>query len=239
MSKARALLSWSSGKDSAWTLYKLKQDPSIEVAGLLTSFNEAADRVSMHAVRRELVQAQAAAAGLLLFPVQLPWPCTNADYEKRMGDAMASAKSAGITHVAFGDLFLEDIRNYRISKLSDTGITPLFPIWTSASATPALARKMIAAGLQATLTCVDPKQLDPRFVGREFEQRLLDDLPPSVDPCGERGEFHTFCHTGPMFAHPIPIERGETVERDGFWFADLRLASGDLGAPATDSRSRS
>ena len=225
MAKARVLLSWSSGKDSAWTLYRLQQDPNVEVVGLLTSFNESADRVSMHAVRRELVEAQAAAAGLPLVPVFLPWPCSNVDYEQRMGAAVAQAKESGITHFAFGDLFLEDIRAYRVAKLSGTGIEPLFPIWTDANSTPALARDMLAAGLRATLTCVDPKQLTPHFVGREFDANLLSEIPPSVDPCGERGEYHTFCHAGPMFAQPIPIERGETVERDGFWFADLRLAT--------------
>jgi diphthamide synthase (EF-2-diphthine--ammonia ligase) len=142
-----------------------------------------------------------------------------------MGEAVARAKESGVTHFAFGDLFLEDIRAYRIAKLNGTGINPLFPIWTDAKSTPALAHEMLAAGLRATLTCVDPKQLDPRFVGHEFDANLLAELPPSVDPCGERGEFHTFCHTGPMFARPIPIKCGETIQRDGFWFADLHSDS--------------
>jgi uncharacterized protein (TIGR00290 family) len=224
MSKTRVLLSWSSGKDSAWTLYRLQQNPEVEVFGLLTTFNEAADRVAMHAVRRELVQAQAEAVGVPLFGVQLPWPCSNAEYERRMGEAMTKAKSDGITQVAFGDLFLEDIRAYRIEKLTCTGLTPLFPIWTDAMSTAKLAREMLDKGPGATLTCVDPKQLDPKFVGREFDQALLGELPARVDPCGERGEFHTFCHSGPMFRNPIQIQRGEMVERDGFWFADLQLA---------------
>ncbi len=222
MSKNRVLLSWSSGKDSAWALHLLRQDPAVQVVGLLTTFNEIADRVAMHAVRRELVQAQAEAAGLPLLRVPLPVPCPNEAYERAMAIAFQTAKAAGVTHIAFGDLFLDDIRAYRIKLLTGTGLEPLFPIWTSVNETPALARAMLAAGLRATLTCVDPKQLDPGFVGREFDHQLLGELPASVDPCGERGEFHTFCRAGPIFERPIPVEKGEIVERDGFWFADLR-----------------
>ncbi|HEX4070806.1 MAG TPA: ATP-binding protein, partial [Planctomycetaceae bacterium] len=199
----RVLLSWSSGKDSAWTLHVLKRDPSVTVVGLLTTFNESADRVAMHAVRHILVEAQARAAGLPLWPVMLPWPCSNDVYEARMQQAIERARQEGVTHIAFGDLFLEDIRAYREQKLAGTGIDPLFPIWTTQSETPQLAREMLAAGLRAVVTCVDPKQLDPRFVGRWFDGDLLAELPPGVDPCGERGEFHTFCYAGPMFREPI------------------------------------
>jgi len=219
--RKRVLLSWSSGKDSAWTLHLLRQEQDIEVVGLLTTFNEAADRVAMHAVRRELVEAQAAAAGLPLWPVRLPWPCSNEIYEQRMRGAIERARGEGITHFAFGDLFLEDIRAYRIKQLADTGIEPLFPIWGTPADTPGLARRMLDAGLRAVLTCVDPKQLAERFAGRHFEPAILDDLPATVDPCGERGEFHTFCYAGPMFAQPIPVRVGETVCKNGFWFADV------------------
>jgi uncharacterized protein (TIGR00290 family) len=219
----RILLSWSSGKDSAWTLHILRQQPDVEVAGLLTTFNESADRVAMHAVRRALVEAQSAETGLPLWPVQLPWPCSNAVYEELMTGVILRAEKEGITHLAFGDLFLEDVRDYRIRQLSGTGIKPLFPLWGSPSDTPNLARDMIASGLRAVLTCVDPKQLLEGFVGRQYDETLLTDLPPGIDPCGERGEFHTFCYGGPMFSGEIPVQVGETVSRDGFRFADLLL----------------
>jgi uncharacterized protein (TIGR00290 family) len=217
----RVLLSWSSGKDSAWTLHVLRQQPGIEVVGLLTTFNQAADRVAMHAVRRALVEAQARVIGLPLWSVLLPWPCSNEVYEQQMQEAIERARQVGVTHMAFGDLFLEDIRTYREAKLSGTGIDPLFPIWTTEHETPQLARTMLAAGLRGVLTCVDPKQLDPRFVGRWFDAGLLADLPSRVDPCGERGEFHSYCCAGPMFAQPIPVSVGESSLRDGFWFADV------------------
>jgi diphthamide synthase (EF-2-diphthine--ammonia ligase) len=193
----------------------------VEVAGLLTTFNQTFDRVAMHAVRRELVEAQAASAGLPLRTVALPFPCTNADYEDRMRRAIEQARLDGITHLAFGDLFLEDVREYRVGLLSGSGVEPLFPIWWSAAETPALAGAMVRSGLRAVLTCVDPKQLSERFVGRRFEAGLLEELPPTVDPCGERGEFHTFCYRGPMFTREIPVRVGEVVQRDGFWFADV------------------
>ena len=218
---ARVLVSWSSGKDSAWMLHVLRYQPHLEIAGLLTTFNEHADRVAMHAVRRSLAEAQAAAAGLPLRPVLLPWPCSNADYERRMADALAQAEADGITHIAFGDLFLEDVRAYREHQLAQTSLQPLFPLWHPPGGTARLAREMLAAGLQATLTCVDPNQLDTAFVGRPYDTTLLADLPPGTDPCGERGEFHTFCHAGPMFTHPIAVTLGVTLHRDGFWFADL------------------
>jgi uncharacterized protein (TIGR00290 family) len=219
----RVVLSWSSGKDSAWTLHTLRQMPDVEVVGLLTTLNEAFERVAMHAVRAELLRAQAKAAGLPLREIMLPWPCTNEEYERRMATATAQVRADGVTHMAFGDLFLEDIRAYRETKLAGTGIDPIFPIW--GRDTRELAQEMVDAGLRAVLTCVDPKQLDPSFVGRPFHE-ALPDLPPGVDPCGERGEFHTFVHAGPMFTHPIAIEVGERVERDGFWFADVLPAPG-------------
>jgi uncharacterized protein (TIGR00290 family) len=215
------LLSWSSGKDSAWALHVMRQQPDLEVVGLLTTFNETADRVAMHAVGRELVEAQAAAARLPLLPVMLPYPCTNEVYEDRMRKALADAKASAVTHLAFGDLFLEDIRDYRIRLLSGTGIEPLFPIWTTAADTPALARRLLASGLGAVLTCVDPKQLSEQHVGRQYDREFLANLPPAVDPCGERGEFHTFCYRCTEFSHEISVSVGDIVERDGFWFADL------------------
>src|SRR5271155_3800141 len=182
--KPKALLSWSSGKDSAWTLHVLRQQSDVEVVGLLTSFNQAAGRVAMHAVRRELVERQATAAGLPLWCVQLPWSCPNDVYEARMREAVGWAKREGVTHIAFGDLFLEDIRAYRERNLAGTGVDPLFPIWTTSSDTPRLAREMLANGLRAVITCIDPKQLDGRFAGRDFDDDLLSDLPSEVDPCG-------------------------------------------------------
>jgi len=217
----KILLSWSSGKDSAWALHVLRQHGEVEVVGLVTTFNEAFGRVAMHGVRRELVQAQAAAAGVPLWPVPLPWPCSNDEYEARMRVLVEQAKQAGVTAFAFGDLFLADIRAYRERQLAGTGIQPLFPIWATPEDTPRLAREMLAGGLRATLTCIDPRHLPRGFAGREFDACLLAELPSGVDPCGERGEFHTFCHTGPMFARPIPVRTGEVVERDGFVFADL------------------
>lgn len=215
----RLLLSWSSGKDSAWTLHRLRMQDTFDIVGLVTTVNEAFDRVAMHGVRAQLLATQAAAAGLPLWRVDLPWPCPNSEYETRMHALIEQARAAGVTHMAFGDLFLDDVRTYRERQLAGTGIAPLFPLWGSDTAQ--LARDMLAGGLRATLTCVDPKQLPPTFAGRAFDEALLADLPPGVDPCGERGEFHSFCHAGPMFRAPIPVVAGEAVERDGFVFADL------------------
>jgi uncharacterized protein (TIGR00290 family) len=228
----RVLLSWSSGKDSAWTLHVLRQAPDVEVVALVTTFNEAFDRVAMHAVRRTLVEAQARSAGLPLWAVPLPWPCANDDYEQRMAAMITRARDEGITHMAYGDLFLEDVRDYRIRMLSGAGVEPLFPIWGSSKDTPALARQMLAAGLRAVLTCVDPKQLAESFVGREYDAALLAEFPPTVDPCGERGEFHTFCFAGPMFANEIAVRVGETVNRDGFCFADVVSDAASVAYPA-------
>jgi uncharacterized protein (TIGR00290 family) len=219
MTRIKALLSWSSGKDAAWALYVLRQSPDVEVVGLLTTTNEAFDRVAMHGVREVLLEAQAEAVGLPLWKVPLPWPCTNEAYEGRMAAVCNEARAQGIEAMAFGDLFLEDVRDYRIQKLAGTGLRPLFPIWNPDTA--GLARDMVAAGLRATLVCVDPKVLPAAFAGRDFDAALLAELAPDVDPCGERGEFHTFAWAGPMFRQPLAFQRGEVVERDGFVFADL------------------
>jgi uncharacterized protein (TIGR00290 family) len=215
----RVLVSWSSGKDSAWLIHVLRRTAGVEIGGLLTTVNEAADRVAMHAVRRELLQAQADALGLPLQTVFIPSPCPNDVYERAMSAAVATAVADGFTHVAFGDLFLEDVRRYREEKLADSGLAPLFPLF--GADTVSLAREMVASGLGARITCVNPTVLDRSFAGREFDEALLRDLPETVDPCGERGEFHTFAYAGPMFEKPIPIESGIVVERDGFVFADL------------------
>ncbi len=218
---SRVLLSWSSGKDCAWALHVLKLIPDVQIVGLLTTFNEAADRVAMHAVRRELVEMQAKSAGVPLWPVMLPWPCSNEEYEARMRDAIGRAKEEKVTHIAFGDLFLEDVRDYRIKMMAGTGIEPIFPVWSSPEQTPDLARKMMRQGVRAVITCVDPKQISEKFAGRDFDEMLLADLPNGVDACGERGEFHTFCYDGPMFRNEISIRVGETVVRDGFVFTDV------------------
>jgi len=215
----RVALSWSSGKDSAWSLHLLKQDPQIEVIALLTTLNEEFDRVAMHAVRRELLEAQSRAAGLPLLSIPLPWPCSNQEYESRMRAACDRALAEGVDAIAFGDLFLTDIRAYREKQLTGTGLEPIFPVWKIP--TRQLANDMIAAGLRAKLTCVDPRVLDRRFAGRDFDSGLLADLPPSVDPCGENGEFHTFVYAGPMFQQPISVAPGEIVDREGFVFADF------------------
>jgi uncharacterized protein (TIGR00290 family) len=219
MPRYRTLVSWSSGKDSAWLVRTLRSMPEIEIGALLTTVNDTARRVAMHAVRIDLLEAQADALELPLWSVPIPHPCPNDAYERAMAAAVARAVAEGFTHVAFGDLFLEDVRRYREERLAGTGLTPLFPLFGADTA--ALAREMVAAGLRARLTCVDPRLLDPAFAGREFDARLLADLPNTVDPCGERGEFHTFAYAGPMFRRPIPIESGVVVQRDGFVFADL------------------
>lgn len=215
----KTLVSWSSGKDSAWMLHVLKQDPSIEIGGLLTTMNEQFDRVAMHAVRRAMLEQQATSAGVPLRTIPLPWPCTNEQYEERMRTAVAQAVAEGFTHVAFGDLFLEDVRRHREEKLTWTGLTPLFPIW--GIPTDQLAVDMVDGGLRSVLTCVNPKLLDRSFAGRPFDRALLDALPPGVDKCGERGEFHSFAYDGPMFNRPIAVTVGKVVERDGFVFADV------------------
>jgi uncharacterized protein (TIGR00290 family) len=215
----KILLSWSSGKDSAWTLHLLGQNPEVQVVALLTSFNAEANRVAMHAVRRALVETQAARIGIPLWAVDLPWPCSNVEYEDRMRAVCQRASTENITAVAFGDLFLQDIRDYRERQLQETGLEPLFPVWQIP--TEQLGRHMIAAGLKAKITCVDPSKLEKGFAGRDYDLDLLRALPAGVDPCGENGEFHTFVYDAPVFASAIGVETGEIIERDGFVFADV------------------
>ena len=219
MTSKKILVSWSSGKDSAWMLHVLKQDPAVEIGALLTTMNEAFDRVAMHAVRRRLLEEQSRASGVPLWTVPLPWPCSNEEYEARMRTAVAKAVAEGFTHAAFGDLFLEDVRRYREDRLAGSGLTPIFPIW--GIPTDQLAGDMIDGGLRAVLTCVNPKHLDRSFAGRQFDRTLLADLPAGVDPCGERGEFHSFAYDGPMFNRAVAVTSGEVVDRDGFVFADM------------------
>jgi uncharacterized protein (TIGR00290 family) len=219
-SRQKTLLAWSSGKDSAWALHVLRGRDDVEVTGLLTTMNQAVGRVAMHAVREQLVEAQAEALGLPLICVPIPSPCSNAEYEVAMSHALEGARAGGVSAIAFGDLFLEDVRRYRETRLEGTGIEPLFPIW--GRETSALSREMVASGLRAVITCVDPRCLAASFAGRIYDAELLDDLPSGVDPCGERGEFHTFAYCGPMFGAPIPITVGEVLARDGFVFADVK-----------------
>ena len=215
----KTLLSWSSGKDSAWALHVLRQDPAVELVGLLTTLNESFARVAMHAVRETLLERQVQAAGLPLWKIPLPFPCPNEAYERIMAGVIQRAQSEGVEAMAFGDLFLEDIRAYRERQLDGTGLEPLFPIW--GIPTDELARTMVAAGLRAHVTCVDPRQLDRSFAGRVFDADFLADLPAGVDPCGENGEFHSFATDGPMFSKRLEVRAGEVLERDGFVFADL------------------
>ena len=217
--KIKTLVSWSSGKDSAWALHVLRGREDIEVAGLFTTLNAQADRAAMHAVRRALVERQAAAAGLPVEFIPLPHPCPNAAYEAAMREFIDSARSRGVSAFAFGDLQLEDVRRYREEAMRGSGIEPLFPIWGSDTA--ALAGAMVEAGLRARITCVDPRQMPARFAGRSFDRSLLDELPAGVDPCGENGEFHTFAIKGPMFRRPVDVVVGETVQREGFVYTDL------------------
>jgi len=217
--RPKAWLAWSSGKDSAWALHTVQKSGECEVVGLLTTMNRTHQRVAMHAVRETLVEMQATAADLKLIKVPIPSPCPNETYERAMSEAMAEAKAEGVRHIIFGDLFLEDIRAYREKHLAACGMTPVFPLWRRD--TRRLAHEMLAGGLSAFLTCVDPHKLGREFAGRRFDAELLRMLPPEVDPCGENGEFHTFANAGPMFAGEIPVTVGEIVERDGFVFADL------------------
>ena len=217
--KTKILLSWSSGKDCAWALHVLRQQGKYEIAGLLTTLNSAFDRVAMHSTRRVLVEMQARAAGLPLTVAPLPWPCSNAHYELTMKNVCEQAVSQGITGIAFGDLFLADVRAYRERQLRGTGLEPLFPIWQIP--TDELAQQMIGSGLKAKIVCVDPRQLAKEFVGRDFDRSFLKELPPKVDLCGENGEFHSFVYAGPMFHRELAITAGEIVERDGFWFCDV------------------
>ena len=213
------MLSWSSGKDSAWALQLLRRDPEVELAGVFTTVNREFDRVAMHAVRRSLLEAQAASVGLPLHTVLLPDPCPNDSYEAAMAEFVKQAKQDGVTHFAFGDLYLEDVRRYREEKLAETVIEPLFPLW--GLTTRGLAREMVSAGLCAIITCVDPKQAPREWAGKPFDLNFVNTVPKSVDPCGERGEFHTFACDGPMFREAVPVAVGAIVGRDGCGFPDL------------------
>ncbi|WP_343117046.1 ATP-binding protein [Ostreiculturibacter nitratireducens] len=224
MSPPRAILSWSSGKDCAFALVEARRLGLADVVAVLTTTNEAFDRVAMHGTRNALLRAQSAALGLPVIEVPLPWPCSNEEYEARMAAAMEKVAALGVRHMVFGDLFLEDVRAYREAKLAPLGVEAIFPLW--GRNTGDLAREMIAAGVDARLVTVDPRHLDASFAGRKFDAALLADLPDAVDPCGERGEFHTAVVAGPMFSAPIPVRNGEVVTRDGFVFADL-IPEGD------------
>ena len=215
----KALIAWSSGTDSAWALYEARRANTLDIVGALTTVTETFGRVSMHGVREELLRLQLEAAGLPAIVVHIPFPCANEIYEKKMATAMANAKSAGVTHIIFGDLFLEDVRAYRERQLAGTGLTPVFPLWGRSTA--ALARDMIDAGIEAHLSTVDLQKLPASFAGRRFDDALLAALPADTDPCGENGEFHSFVSAGPMLSGKIAVKVGDTVERDGFAYADL------------------
>lgn len=225
----KAWLAWSSGKDSAWALHTVREKGDLKIVALLTTVNRIHERVAMHAVRESLLELQAAATGLALVKVPIPSPCPNETYEQAMGEALARARDEGVWHIVFGDLFLEDIRAYREKQLVAYGMNPVFPLW--GKDTRRLAEEMLAGGLSAHLTCVDPRKLDRSFAGRRFDADLLAALPPGVDPCGENGEFHTFASEGPMFRERIPVRVGQIVERDSFLFADL-VAGAALRAEA-------
>lgn len=226
MERPKAWLSWSSGKDSAWSLEMVRRQGEFEIKALLTTVNAEHERVAMHAVRETLLRAQAASLDLPLVTVPIPSPCPNAVYEEAMARAVERARTEGITHFIFGDLFLEEIRRYREEKLAGSGIQPVFPLW--GLDTRKLAEEMVQGGLRAYLTCVDPKRLDGSFAGRRFDAELLKDLPPGIDPCGENGEFHTFVYQGPMFRGRLEVDRGIVVERDGFLFADVSPKSTEV-----------
>lgn len=217
--RPRALVAWSTGKDSAWALHEARRTGELEIVGLLTTVTAPYQRVSMHAVRVELLAAQAAAVGLPVHLVEIPAPCPDAVYAQAMADTLAVARERGITHVVFGDLFLEDVRAYREARMAQAGMIPVFPLW--GRDTRALAYEMLDAGVEAWITCGDPRRVPRELVGRRLDRALLDALPEGVDPCGERGETHTFVAAGPMFASPVAVEVREIVERDGFVFADL------------------
>jgi uncharacterized protein (TIGR00290 family) len=220
-SRPKAVVAWSSGKDCAWALHTARTEGRVDVVGLLTTVTGPFDRVSMHGVRSELLDAQAQVLGLPVRPVSIPYPCPNEVYEREMARALAALASEGVSQVIFGDLFLPDVRAYRESKMVGTGLAPAFPLW--GRDTRQLAEEMIRAGLEATVVCLDPRRLPARFAGRKFDARLLSELPADIDPCGERGEFHTCVTAGPMFDHPLNVRPGPVVERDGFVFADLEL----------------
>jgi uncharacterized protein (TIGR00290 family) len=229
MAQASVLIAWSSGKDSAWTLHHLALDPSVHVAGLLTTFSRKERIVSIHGVPEELVDAQAAAAALPLKKVWIPSPCSNIEYERALGAALREAAGQGVTHLAFGDLFLADIRRYREQSLQNSGMSLLFPLW--GRETGCLAKDMIDGGLRSVVTSVDTEQLDGTFAGRQFDDQFLAALPRAVDPCGERGEFHTFVYAGPMFARPLPIVLGPTRSEGRFRMTEISLEDNESHQP--------
>ena len=222
MGKEKTWLSWSSGKDAAWALHVARQDADLDVVGLLTTVTREYERVSMHAVRERLLEMQAAAVGLPLHKVYIPAKCSNEDYEAAMRAAIDVALGEGITRMAFGDLFLEDVRRYRVEKLAPTGIEPVFPVWGLNTAE--LSREMVSAGVGAYITCIDPRKMPRELAGAAYDGEFLAALPEGVDPCGENGEFHTCVYDGPAFQAAVPVRVGETVERDGFVFTDITLA---------------
>ena len=224
--RKKTWLSWSSGKDSAWSLHVLRQSGEYEATGLFTTVNSAFGRVAMHAVRVELLRQQARAVGLPLYLIEIPYPCSDEQYAVAMADFVVRASNDGVRCMAFGDLFLPDVRRYREERLQGTGIEPIFPLWEMP--TRKLLEEMLAGGLRASLTCVDPRVLPAEFAGRELTLELLESMPPSIDPCGENGEFHTFVFDGPMFTQPLDIEMGEVVTRDGFVFADYWLRENEI-----------
>ncbi len=232
--RKKALVSWSSGKDSAFALHVLRQSNEYEIVGLLTTINARFDRVAMHGVRRELVEAQADAAGLPLWKVPLPWPCSNQEYEAAMSAACAQAIDAGVQAVAFGDLFLEDVRQYREDRMRGIGLAPVFPLWKRD--TRRLIHDMWADGVRSRIVCLDPRKLSASFAGRDLDQQTVDEFPSGIDPCGENGEFHTFVYDGPMFAHVIPVQNGEAVTRDGFVFMDVILRKPAEAAAAAEGK---
>ena len=228
MTRPRAVVSWSSGKDSAWALETVRRDNNIDIVGLLTTVTEGYGRVSMHGVREDILAAQAERTGLACVTVRIPPRCSNADYEEAFLRALARARRAGVTQIVFGDLFLEDVRRYRERMLAGCGIEPVFPLW--GRGTGELAREMIAGGLSAVVVCLDPRRLARSFAGRAFDSRFVNDLPPGVDPCGENGEFHTCVTGGPMFTRALEVVSGAVVEREGFVFADLLAVGPDAAA---------
>jgi len=226
MTAPKAIVSWSSGKDSAMTLHRVKNAQELEVVALMTTVTDDYGRVSMHGVREELLDTQAERLGYPLVKVRIPYPCPNQAYEQKMSETLTSWKAKGVTHLVFGDLFLEDVRKYREEKLAPLGLTPVFPLW--GEDTTLLAKETIKVGFRAIVTCVDPRKLNPSFAGREFDESFLRDLPAGVDRCGENGEFHTFVYDGPVFKSPVHVQVGEKVMRDGFQFADVIPVSGRL-----------
>jgi len=222
MVPTKVLVSWSTGKDAAYALWQLLQRSGVEIAGLLTTIRAPQQAVTMHEVGRDLLNAQAEALGLPLRTLELPWPCPNEQYARIMGEAMEQARAEGIDTVAFGDLFLEDVRHYREESLARVGMNALFPLW--GRRTDELVREMLAAGLRARIACVDTRKLPASFVGRDLDEALLAELPPDVDPCGERGEFHTFVWDGPMFRHPVAVETAGIAQDGDFAWAELRLS---------------